>query len=161
MDNNEAYEYFGQLATNYVPISHTTQKPRFGRFDLDEMNTKLREGIDVTNFCLLMETPTGGLEDNGGDGYFDNQDLAFWIVKQVPLNNYKQERDTLHEARQHGTQLVLKCWREMPGADRIDLSKVEYDKVGPVFGNCYGYRFSFMLPDTLDMSEDASLWKNG
>ena len=158
MENTATEDFFRSVATRYVPISHTEAQPRFCRFDLEELTAQLRQDIDTSQFCLLMETPTGKLLDNGGDGFFDDQALAFWVIRQVPQNDFAQERLTLSLARQHGRNIVLKCRAEMPGLEPLSLSSVEYDKVGPIFNNCYGYRYSFVQPDQLDPRLDPADW---
>ena len=158
MDNSTAEAYFKQVAIDFAPVSHTDAAPRFARFDLEELMGQLRQNLDTTHFCLLMETPTGKLEQNGGDAYFDNQALAYWLIRQVETNDFDGERDTLHLARKYGHQVLARCRQTLPGLEPLDLSTVEYDKVGPVFGNCYGYRFAFLQPDTTEIRLDADLW---
>lgn len=158
MDNNALHAYFENLAATFVPVSHTPEAPRFTRIDMEELLAQRLDRLDLSAWCLLMETPTGKLQENDGDGYFDNQELAYWIIRDVERGAHAAERETLHQARQYGNAVLAKIRQTLPGLGKVDLSTVEYDKVGPVFGRAYGYRFSFTQPDFAEVRVQAADW---
>jgi hypothetical protein len=161
MDNPTIEAFFEDVARRFVPVSHTDANPRFCRFDMEELVSGFRQKMDTTGFCLLLETPTGRLIDNDGDGYFDQQELAFWLVRGVELNNFTKERETLHLAREYGKQILVECRNKLTAQFPLDLKTVEYDKVKLPFDNVMGYRYSFTQDDVLVVVPAAGNWSHG
>jgi hypothetical protein len=161
VDNNEIEGFFEDVARRYRPIGHTELRPRFCRFDMEELAGKLRQDIDLSEYCLLMEAPTGKLFDNGYDGHADLQDLAFWVVKNVQTNNFDQERQVLADTRRMGRAIIRRIHTRLNEAQPFDLNTVTYDKVGPVFGNAYGYRYAFVQDDSRQPENDDQDWEDG
>jgi hypothetical protein len=161
MTNEQYEEYFEDLATRYAPIGHTAKKPRFARFNIEEVVTGLVHQLDLSKYCLLLEAPSGQLEDNGGDGYFDNQEIGFMIVRQVELRNFAEEKRVLSESRRQALQIVARILEEGRFSD-LDENTIQYEKVGPIFGtlNCFGYRFSFTASDALELASEPDEWND-
>jgi hypothetical protein len=157
MSNKELEEYFEDLATRFKPVGHTEKTPHYCRFNIDEVVSTLRHNLDLTGFCLMLEAPSGTLEDNNGDGYYDNQETAFMIIRQVEVRNFVDERKTLSESRQLGVQLIGKIIEEGLFAD-LDESTIEYEKVGPVFGNCFGYRYTLTTVSEIAIVSNPDDW---
>ena len=159
MSIEEIEEYFEELATKFRPIGHTTAAPRYCRFNIEELLSGFVHKLDLSKFCLLLESPMGALEDNGGDGYFDNQEIAFLVIRRCELRNFAQEKQILADTRRLGLQIVARIIEDGRFID-LDENTIEYEKVGSekVLANCYGYRFTFTASSTIDLSTDPALW---
>ena len=157
MNNQEQKAYFEQLATQYRPIGHTRDAPRFCRYNMDEVVTGLRQNLDLSQYCLLLEAPTGTLENNQGDGNFDNQEIAFMVIRMVEERNFDEEEQVLSESRRMGVQLLARIIEQGEFAD-LDLDSIEYDKIGPVFGNCFGYRYTITAVSEISLATDPAEW---
>lgn len=157
MDNAALETLFTEIASNSTAINHRPEAPKFCRFNLDEAFSKLRADLDLTTHVLLLEDVTGEIDDNQADQPFDNQAIAYLVMKQVEENDFPGERDALNEARRIGKAILAMLLRKMPEL-RLDQAQLKYDKVGPLFGNAYGYRFSFIHAEPLNLAIQAGDW---
>lgn len=160
MSNEEQEEYFADLAARFRPIGHTEKAPRFARFNIEEVVTGFAHSeLDLSQYCLLLEAPSGQLQDNDGDGFFDNQEIAFMIVREVELRNFVEEKQVLSRSRELALSILTKVLAEGHFTD-LDENTIGYEKVGPVFGNCFGYRYYFTAVSTVQLAIDPDEWND-
>lgn len=157
MDSDRLEEYFEDLATRYAPIGHTPEAPRYVCLNIEEILSDNVRNLDLSHYCLMLENPAGKLEDNGGDGYFEKLEIAFMLLRQCQVSNFAEERLIKAEARKHATQLLIKIAEEGEFCD-FSLNSVEFEKVGPVFNNCYGYRYTFEASSPLLLQPNPADW---
>ena len=158
-----AYEaYMENLATQYLPIRHSATTKRFTRYNVVEVFTELRSSLDLSHFCLMLESFEGQLQDNASSALFDQQTGAFMVLRKVELDNYPAEAETLDLAKAMGLELIYKINQDSrkPGnaIRAFELSSVKYFKVGPVFDNAYGFRFEFSFYDQLSPVLNPANW---
>lgn len=157
----QAYtDYFLDVATRLKDIGHTEAKERFTRFNIEEVFSGLRSKIDLNNFCLCLESFEGSLSANNANQVFDNNIGAFVIVKNCQIDNFVMETQICDQAKKIGLKVVAKMVYDVElrykglvpvALKNFDISSVQYEKVGPVFDNCFGYRFTFLTYDSLTL----------
>ena len=129
----------------------------------EEVLTGLRS--DIKTPALILESYEGQLIDNKSDNFLSSREGAFMILKQVQPDNFDQENQFLDDSERIGLEIIKRIKRDAkiyPIQNRtpkiFNLSSVSWQKVGPVFDNYYGYRFTFNMGDIEDMSFDQNLW---
>jgi hypothetical protein len=159
MSTDDIEEYFELMATQLKEIRHTPALPRFVRFNIEEVLKGLRHNLNLTNFCLLLEAPEGTIDDNRGDQCWDNQVVSYLVLRQVEVNDFAGERATVAQARQIGVKILTRILQDARFGD-VDLAEdpVEYEKVGPVFNNAFGYRISFVAKDPISLVYEEDDW---
>ena len=155
--------YFESLAKRLVDIGHTNARPKFCRFNIEEVIDGLATDLDTTTPVLLLESFEGRFFDNGSDQAFDEQAGAFLIMQQAGASDFAAQNAIIDRAKRIGRKMIARLRkdsrRQVPGAlSQFDLSKVEYQKVGPVFDNCYGYRFTFSWEEPTALVVDEADW---
>jgi hypothetical protein len=157
----QAYtDYFLDIATRLKEIGHTEARKRFTRFNIEEVFSGLRSTLDLNNFCLCLESFEGNLGANNYDQVFDNNTCAFMIVKNCGNDNFVMETQICDQAKVIGMKVVAKMAFDAERRQRglapvalknFDINSVQYEKVGPIFDNCFGYRFTFQVYDSLPL----------
>jgi hypothetical protein len=82
------------------------------------------------------------------------------------VDDFYNEMSLLTDIKNIGTQIISsilhdkrKCeplsLKAFPG---FDPNSVNFEMLGPVFVNCFGFNFTFRLISNLDLSYDASHW---
>ncbi|RNI27673.1 hypothetical protein EFA69_16270 [Rufibacter immobilis] len=146
--------YFEFLATYFRPIGHSGNRQRFARVDIEEVITQLRSRLDLQEPCMLLEYFEGELGGNGGDNHLNQMTGAFYIVQQVRANDLKDENLVLNRCLEYGKEIVARIYKDSEKRTiygflkNFRLEKVSYNKVGPLWGNVYGYRFEFPWYDS-------------
>ncbi|MGI4870451.1 MAG: hypothetical protein ACRYFX_04645 [Janthinobacterium lividum] len=152
--------YFEDLATRLRDVAHTPAAPKFCRFNIEEILAGLAHGIDPSTPCLLLESFEGRLSEEG-DNVMDNQDGAFLIMKYCALEDFAAQNAIIDQAKSIGLKIVARLRhdaRQGLGLLHFDRNSVGYEKVGPVFGDCYGYRFTFSFFNPLSLRVDPADW---
>ncbi|MBC6698089.1 hypothetical protein [Hymenobacter sp. BT190] len=159
MSTDDIEEYFELMATKLKEIRHTPALPRFVRFNIEEVLKGLRHNLNMTSYCLLLEAPEGVIDDNQADQFWDNQVVSYMVLRQVELNDFAAERATVAEARKIGVKILTRILSdERFGEVNLAEDPVEYEKVGPVFNNAFGYRISFTAKDPISLAYKSSDW---
>ena len=163
MDFAPYSEYFENLARRLKDIGHTPEQPKFCRFNIEEVLDGLATDLDLSTPVLLLESFEGHLNDNGGDQVFDGQDAAFLIMQDCDLTDFVAQNAIIDLAKRIGLKIIARLRKDarqrLPGALPVfDLNKVNYQKVGPVFGNAYGYRFTFGWDEPISVVVNEADW---
>lgn len=155
--------YFEGIATNHKEIAHKKTEKHFYRMNVEEVLTGLRS--DINSPALILESFEGSLTDNKSDNILADRIGAFMILKKVETDNFTQEHEYLDDCERIGLEIIKRMRRDArvnPIQNRLlknfDLNKVNWQKVGPVFDNYFGYRFVFSLVDPENMSYDKTKW---
>lgn len=152
--------YFENLARKHKSILHTDAQKHFYRLDIEEVLTGLRTPIKYP--ALILEMHEGRILNNASDNIRDLQTGAFMIVKQVSKkDDFKEEMSALEECLNIGYDIIARMWQDRHNRvlNSFDIGTVNYSKVGPVFDNAYGYRFTFGLDDRLP-GYDSTKWNS-
>ena len=160
MDFTAYSNYFEGLATQLRDVAHTAAAPKFCRFNIEEVLAGLAHGIDPATPCLLLEAFEGRLSEEG-DNVMDNQDAAFLILRQCELEDFASQNAIIDESKRIGLKVIARLRHDAragEGLQHFDRNSVGYEKVGPVFGNCFGYRFTFSFYNPLSLRYNAADW---
>jgi hypothetical protein len=160
--------YFEDLATRFIPIGHTPEVRRFAMMDIDEIISLAKTGMDMDHPCLILENPEGKMEYKH-DRILDENLGAFHIIKRVSRGDATKKREVMDLTKAIGTKLVAKMQLDKIGRFKGDntiprmilyfnLSEVSYNKIGPIFSDCYGWRFTFELGQEDQLPYDADDW---
>lgn len=152
--------YFEALATQLRDVAHSPDNRKFCRFNIEEVLAGLAHGLDPSTPCLLLESFEGRLSEDG-DQVMDNQDAAFLIMQLCELEDFASQNAIIDRAKTIGLKVIARLRhdaRKGQGLQHFDRNSVGYEKVGPVFGNCYGYRFTFSFFNPLSLRLDPADW---
>jgi hypothetical protein len=170
MDADKYVAYFEDLATNLKDIGHTPDKKKFSRIDIEEVLTSMRTSLDMTTMCLVLEMLEGQLNDNISDNIMNMQAGAFLLLRHVKKGDYAAENVAMADAFKIFVKLLSKIKKDretfpMNDANRsnglvkyFDFSSVKYNKVGPIFDNCYGLRIEFGFSESVSFAFNPNDW---
>lgn len=168
MDADKFEEYFEDMAIHNKAIAHTPESRRFARLNIEEVLSGMRGDLDLSNWCLILEMYEGRLSENNSDNIMDNQASAFMVIKSVTQGDFSQERLTLKDAKIIAFQFLKKIRKDarvFPKTEanrynglvkNFDINTVGYNKVGPVFDNCFGFRIEFSFSESISMAYDPN-----
>lgn len=162
-------QYFKNAAIHHADIGHTDEEPRFYfRHILDF-------AMDATMLCreytLLLEDRQSQHGDNRAGYEYDNNQLAFMIVKHVEPGSSELVTPTIDGAEEIANQIVEKivedarCWipsHNPPGEeflfDAFDKNTIRKSEVHNLMDRNYGTRFSFQLKTEYTTTYDPAKW---
>jgi hypothetical protein len=156
----EYSNYFEALATKLRDVAHTKDNPKFARFNIEEILAGMAHGLDPVTPCLLLESFEGRLSEEG-DNVMDNQDAAFLIMQHCELEAFDAQNEIIDRAKKIGLKVVAKLRsdaRKDIGLKHFDRNSVGYEKVGPIFGTCFGYRFTFSFFNPISLAVNPADW---
>ncbi|RYE90580.1 MAG: hypothetical protein EOO37_02630 [Cytophagaceae bacterium] len=160
MNFTDYSNYFELLATKLIDVAHTPDNPKFARFNIEEILAGLAHGLDPETPCLLLESFEGRLSEEG-DNVIDTQDAAFLIIQSCELEAFAAQNDIIDRAKQIGFKVIAKLRHDAragEGLKYFERNSVGYEKVGPIFGNCYGYRFTFSFFNGVSLKLNPADW---
>lgn len=159
MKPSDYISYFENIARRHKSILHTDSAKHFYRMDIDEVLTGLR--TDIRYKVLILENHEGKFTDQLSDNIYEIQSGAFLVLDNLAKNGDYNAIATIQDAcYQIGLDIYSwikkdKAARVLPG---IDINSFAYQKVGPLFDNAYGYRFTFNISKANGLAFDASKW---
>lgn len=147
--------YFKTLAEQFALIGHTEESQRFATMDIDDILSAQRGELDFNNYVMILENPEGGM-DFKHDRILDENFGAFHILHTVNRGNPAEKRTVMDTAKAIGAEVIARIQFEKIARHKgntdiprmvsyFDLGQVKYQKVGPIFAECYGWRFEFNL----------------
>lgn len=154
-------DYFENIAVKNKAILHSGSDKRFFALDVEDLLTSFK--ADFTGFGLILENFDVSYFDHKADNVRQFPECAFSVVKIFDRKN--NDNDALVALKNTSfttvEQIIARIRKDY--RDRV-LSGLETDSfkihwVGPIAGNCFGYRctFSFNQPAS-GLAYDASLW---
>lgn len=159
--------YFEPIATKLKAIRHSPTKRRFAHYHIEEVLTGLREHLDMTDFCLLLEDLEGRIISKADEAINDVQSGALIIARHVPHDDFAGERTAIDNAlklcRQVAARMIADKAMAIQGSKPrflrgLVVSGFSYQKVGPLFDHCFGYRLEFQYTDTAALIIDPDQW---
>ncbi|MGI4865451.1 MAG: hypothetical protein ACRYFZ_16125 [Janthinobacterium lividum] len=160
MNFTDYSDYFEGLATKLRDVAHTPDAPKFARFNIEEILAGLAHGLDPTTPCLLLESFEGRLSEEG-DNVMDTQDAAFLIMQHCELEDFAAQNAIIDLAKRIGFKVISKMRHDAragTGLQHFDRNSVGYEKVGPIFGQCFGYRFTFSFFNPVSLRVNPADW---
>jgi hypothetical protein len=160
--------YLRTLAEKFKGIGHTEEAPRFALMDIDDIISLTKTELDMDFPCMILENPEGKLEYKH-DRIKDQNLGAFMIIKRATRGDAAMKRQVMNMAKEIGTKIVAKMQVDkvsrFKGDNTVpklvlyfDLSQVDYNKIGPIFSDCYGWRFEFEIGQEDALPYDEADW---
>jgi len=158
MKFSEYETYFLEAAKSNKKISHlaSPDKKTFRRIDIEEVITGAKSSMK--GLSMFLEAPEIGTRDMLSDNPRKLFEGAFLILNEAAKGNFDSEMTVLDETMDVAEQVVAKMKNDLlkhklnanhPYKIKgFDPSSVKMFKVGPVFGNWYGWRVSFTIDQT-------------
>ncbi len=153
-------QYFKTIAETHKDIGHTDQEKHFYRLNISEVQNTLRSIVPGKVF--MLESYEGQLIDQRSDNVRDEQLCAFMILGHVPPGDFDQENIILGECKRIGFEVISKLYKDkkdnVAELRGFDIGSVHYMKVGPIFDNYFGYRFTHSINDKANVAYDPAKW---
>ncbi len=160
--------YFKDIATRLVDIAHTDENPQFAIMDIDDILGSQRGKLNFTKPVMILENPEGRFGYKH-DQLHDENLGAFHILRDAGRDNPATKREVMDQSKTIGSKIISKLQYDKiqlsKGATGIpqmilffDLAQVRYQKIGPIFSGCYGWRFEFNLAEQSPIIYDSEDW---
>jgi hypothetical protein len=162
--------YWQKAATNNLLIQHTESSKHYCSFTAEEALSALK---NIKSPALCLELP----EMNLSDGLSDNVRLvskgAILVLKHAKQGDNAMISQAFLDTEVIVLQLeskMLNDRRRANESDRLspekdmkhlDLNKVRWVDVGPVFDSMYGWRLEFEFNGPVNLALDESKWLPG
>ncbi len=150
MTETEFTQYFQQLAQESIFIldSPTAKTRRFAR--LEEVWDGLRANIDASSTMLMIvKNEQGTIEGAGHGNLVETQQCGFMLVKKCRIGDFQQYQNaydtTLSVARKIVGRMAKDKKEQHPLMTSLRIEGLQFSKLGPIFGDCYGYEVSFAM----------------
>lgn len=167
MTLQEADAYFSDIASRMADIRHSESSPRYGHYHIEEVLTGLRENLDLTGFCLLLEDPSGQIFKTASESVKDLQSAAILIIKHVPVDDFSMERMVLDRALYLCKQVAARMIKDQELAilgqkprflRGLQTQGFSYQKGTDLFDRCFGYRLEFQYMPHESLVINPSDW---
>lgn len=161
--------YFLDLATRYHRIAHSEDNNHFAVMDIDDILSAMKSSLNFDTPSMILENPEGKLT-YANTGMRDENFGAFLILQQsITRGDVQQRRAVMDLTKSVGMgicgRMLLDKTNRFKGnktpprfIEFFDLSQVKYFKVGPIFSNCYGWRFEFNIGQDAPIYYDPADW---
>lgn len=159
-DINTYVEYFRTLAIEHKEIND------FYMMDINEPLDALRSTIKYP--ALILTSLSGNFEASNLDNILDSVNGGFLIIGHLDqIDDFSGEMQLVSKMKQIGTDVIarmlydhMKCEllaiKAIPG---FNINSVNYEMLGPVFDNDFGFIFSFKLVELVDYEYNSLMWK--
>jgi len=156
--------YFEHLANSHRSIGHTPEEKHFFRFELEEMLTGMRSGVNYP--ALILEGYDFSFADEDSDNVHKRVNCAFMLVGKV---SDKGDFDEIHALWDHleeiGDELIIRILHDKRSR-RIDC--LAYFSARSVTGTPlvdmnlihYGFRYEFQLSWPVSNDIDREVWQD-
>ena len=144
--------YFEDIATRMADIAHNSDRRKFGHYHIEEVLTGMRENLDLTGYCLLIEDPSGQIFKTASENIKDLQSAAILICKHVPLDHFDEERIVLNRSLELCKQVAARMIKDQELAIQgikprylrgLQTQGFSYQKGTELFDRCFGYRMEY------------------
>ena len=154
--------YLKSKAIGFTRIGHTEEAPRFATLDIDDILSLSKTELDTNFPVMIMENPEGEMGFKH-DRLYDGNYCAFHILQQVNRNDPASKRAVMDTCKEIGTKVLLYIEQDRQKRFKGDstpprlvmhfsLDQVKYQKIGPIFSSCYGWRFEFEVGEETPLS---------
>lgn len=154
MNLTDYIEYFKQVAKSNKALAHEVDGiVSFRRLDIQEALSAMKDGIK--HMCMFLEMPKYGARDNESDNPRKLIKGSFLVVQPVTKGDHEDFVLKMEECGDVCEQILAKIRNDLKKYTLnkshtfklagFNLDSVEIDEAGPVYGNCYGYIFSFTI----------------
>ncbi len=162
--------YWQKAATNNLLILHTESAKHFCSFTAEEALSSLK---NIKYPALCLELPAMGLNDGLSDNIRLISNGAVLILSHAKQGDNVAIAKVMIDTEVIVLQLVSKILNDRKRANEtgrsspeknmkhLDLNKVRWVDVGPVFDSLYGWRLEFEFNGPIPTELDESKWLPG
>lgn len=135
----------------------------FYRFDLNEIEGEFRKGVGTPALLLLSHSSVLSSNTNKVAN-FNTRTISFLIIDHVPkMNDFAKQNEILNNTEGIALDIISYCVRSHKTEDSFlynlfDIDTVRIEKVGPIFGNMYGWNIIYDIKNREPMCWDESKW---
>jgi hypothetical protein len=169
IDTQDYIDYFENLATLHKRIKHNLNgEKRFTPISMEDVinninhNLVFRPELGEDDYAMfLLEEITGSVRGRNVGNLNDEPDGAFVILKHCPIEDFERERAIYKECKVIAFSILGTMTTDYENnADNImqffePSNGIRYQKVGPVFENCFGMRVEFSFSKSCQLKHNA------
>ncbi|MGB0521431.1 MAG: hypothetical protein ACPGJS_00655 [Flammeovirgaceae bacterium] len=150
MTELEFVSYFEDVAIMLKDICHdpTNHIIRFAR--MEEVLNKIRSELEFVP-GMVIKNEAGSIQGLGKGNLTEMHRCSFMILQQCANDDYTVYQQAFHETFVIGRKVLAKMTKDKIECVGImlnlDLNSITWQKIGPVYDNCYGYEFHFSLTE--------------
>ena len=157
---NNAKTFFRGIATNFKPLGHTEEKPKFFSLSIEQIINAARNNLNISDYFMTMISFEPVLKKIHSRQYRYEIKVAIEIVKDIAL--IEDEKDIVQdEAFALCEEIVahiqnLAFTRNFPLGELLDET-VDYYEVNNTFDSCAGYGFEINYLVTYNREQKINL----
>lgn len=156
--------YFENLAASHTALKHTPEEKHFFRFELEEMLTGMRSGVNYP--AIILEGYDFNFVDGDSDNVHKRINCGFMVIGKV---SDKGDYDAIHTLwdtlEEIGDEIIIRILhdkrlkktdclayfhtRNVSGAPLTDINLIHY-----------GFRYEFQLTWPLSNDIDPEVWQD-
>lgn len=150
MTELEFVSYFEQVATKLKAIGHDEPNGsiRFAR--MEEVLNKIRSDLEFVP-GMVIKNESGSVQGLGKGNLVELHRCAFMILQHCPNDDYTVYQQAFNDSFEIGRKILGKMAKDKTDCIGImlhlDLNSISWQKIGPVYDNCYGYEFTFSITE--------------
>jgi hypothetical protein len=112
MTQDAITEYFKEIAANFKPISHTSTKHRFAEMDADTIAEEVKDKLDFTDWCLLLEETTPKVKANEANALNEYRYFRYTVCKSATGLDAAQRKAIYNQAEIYGKHIFMKILKD-------------------------------------------------
>lgn len=135
----------------------------FYRFNWSEITGELRSGIQAP--VLAMESHSGDMFQNSTQSAnFANRRISFMLLDFTgKADNYQRQEEVLEALENVVIDIAAYLNKEAKNSNsvlwkKIDVSSIEWEKVGPIFDNMYGWNVKYTIKNHEPLCYEPDKW---
>lgn len=118
-------EYFENIATKFKPISHTPTKHRFAEMDADTIAEEVKDKLDFSDWCLLLEETMPKVRANEANALNEYRYFRFTVCKSATGLEAAQRKAIYNQAEVYAKHIFMYILREKRASkERKDPTKI-------------------------------------
>ena len=160
--------YFKNLAVKHKQLTDGTGGQSFyympSQYDLTELDMAFRNLLKPT--CMVLEGLKGRLDDSGSKNYVQYIDGMFMILVKSDSSDVTTIRASRDTALGIGLDIFARMRADFssgallgnPSVNFFAIHNANYQPVGPMEGNFYGYAFTFTITCPFGFTVSSASW---
>lgn len=156
--------YFRDIAESLKEIQHTEEEKHFSRVssiaELGEFlaNMRVAKGYQL----ILIDNLAGRFMDRRSDNLLVQPYFSFYLVKQVPREEYDEKETTLKACTAVCKKILSKMFKDkrenLQGLTNLERESISYNQAGPFGHNWHGLNVNFTIIDDPDITYNENDW---
>jgi hypothetical protein len=155
-------QYFEQLAEQLPELSHTLEKPRFTRMSVQTILSQAsgRGELALKELSMILESFDGLINSESPTSSELYYNGGFLLLQHCAQGNLAQQTAIEEKAFSAGLKIIKRMQHDHQESilHGFEVSSMEFDAIGPLFDNAYGYRFGFSFFFHLNLDHNENDW---